>query len=89
MTKEKMTAPVASVGADGEQPLNNKITNQSIADLPVKGNLQATNNAENVAKSANWEIILYGTDRVSHQQRTSLMGISGKTGNCPVSGTGR
>lgn len=53
MTKEKMTAPVASVGADGEQPLNNKITNQSIADLPVKGNLQATNNAENVAKSAN------------------------------------
>ena len=22
MTKEKMTAPVASVGADGEQPLN-------------------------------------------------------------------
>ena len=49
MTKEKMTAPVASVGADGEQPLNNKITNQSIADLPVKGNLQATNNAENVA----------------------------------------
>lgn len=33
MTKEKMTAPVASVGADGEQPLNNKITNQSIADL--------------------------------------------------------
>ena len=52
MTKEKMTAPVASVGADGEQPLNNKITNQSIADLPVKGNLQATKNAENVAKSA-------------------------------------
>lgn len=39
MTKEKMTAPVASVGADEEQPLNNKITNQSIADLPVKGNL--------------------------------------------------
>lgn len=37
MTKEKMTAPVASVGADGEQPLNNKITNQSIADLPVNG----------------------------------------------------
>ena len=54
MTKEKMTAPVASVGADGEQPLNNKITNQSIADLPVKGNLQATNNAENVAKSVFW-----------------------------------
>ena len=53
MTKEKMTAPVASVGADGEQPLNNKITNQSIADLPGKGNLQATNNAENTAKSAN------------------------------------
>ena len=53
MTKEKMTAPVTSVGADGEQPLNNKITNQSIADLPGKSNLQATNNTENVAKSAN------------------------------------
>ena len=51
--KEKMTAPVASVGADVEQPSSNKLTNQSIADLPGKGNLQATNNAENTAKSAN------------------------------------
>lgn len=42
--KEKMTAPIASVGADVEQPLSNKLTNQSIADLPGKGNLQATNN---------------------------------------------
>lgn len=52
-TKEKMTAPVTSVGADVEQPLENLKTNQSIADLPGKGNLQATNNAENTAKSAN------------------------------------
>ena len=39
--KEKATAPVSSVGADGKQPLvnNNK---ESIADLPQKGNLQAT-----------------------------------------------
>ena len=51
--KEKMTAPIASVGADVEQPLQNFKTNQSIADLPGKGNLQATNNAENTAKSAN------------------------------------
>ena len=51
--KEKMTAPIASVGADVEQPLQNLKTNQSIADLPGKGNLQATNNAENTAKSAN------------------------------------
>ena len=51
--KEKMTAPIASVGADVEQPSSNKLTNQSIADLPGKGNLQATNNAENTAKSAN------------------------------------
>ncbi len=91
--KEKMTAPIASVGADVEQPLENLKTNQSIADLPGKGNLQATNKAENTAKSANkknpdnletvsmmelydipvcwftenWKIILYGTDRVSHQ----------------------
>ena len=53
MTKEKMTVPVTSVGADGEQPLRNFKTNQSIADLSGKGNLQATNNTENVAKSAN------------------------------------
>lgn len=53
MTKEKMTVPVTSVGADGEQPLRNFKTNQSITDLPGKGNLQATNNTENVAKSAN------------------------------------
>ena len=51
--KEKMTAPIASVGADVEQSLQNLKTNQSIADLPGKGNLQATNNAENTAKSAN------------------------------------
>ena len=50
--KEKMTAPIASVGADVEQSSSNKLTNQSIADLPGKGNLQATNNAENAAKSA-------------------------------------
>ena len=39
--KEKATAPVSSVGADGKQSLvnNNK---KSIADLPQKGNLQAT-----------------------------------------------
>lgn len=48
--KEKMTAPIASVGADVEQPSSNKLTNQSIADLPGKGNLQATNKAENTAK---------------------------------------
>ena len=48
--KEKMTAPIASVGADVEQPSSNKLTNQSIADLPDKGNLQATNNTENAAK---------------------------------------
>ena len=51
--KEKMTAPIASVGADVEQSSSNKLTNQSIADLPGKGNLQATNNVENTEKSAN------------------------------------
>ena len=39
--KEKATAPVSSVGADGKQPLSNSIK-KSIADLPQKGNLQAT-----------------------------------------------
>ena len=55
-SKRKMTAPVASVGADVEQPSSNKLTNQSIADLPGKGNLQATNKAENTAKSTNKRI---------------------------------
>ena len=41
--KEKATAPVSSVGADGKQPLC-KTNKESIADLPGKGNLQATNN---------------------------------------------
>lgn len=36
--KEKATAPVSSVGADGKQSLCNK-SNRSIADLPQKGNL--------------------------------------------------
>ena len=40
MTKEKATAPVSSVGADGKQPLQ-KTNNKSIAELPAKGNLQA------------------------------------------------
>ena len=39
--KEKATAPVPSVGADGKQPLSN-YNKKSIADLPRKGNLQAT-----------------------------------------------
>ena len=51
--KEKMTAPIASVGADVEQSSSNKLTNQSIADLPGKGNLQATNNAEEHRNQSN------------------------------------
>ena len=41
-TKEKATVSNSSVGADVKQPLckNNK---EIIADLPEKGNLQATN----------------------------------------------
>lgn len=60
--KEKMTAPIASVGADVEQPSSNKnkLTNQSIADLPGKGNLQATNNAEIKIAKFNSTIHLYG-----------------------------
>lgn len=42
----KMTASVSSVGADVKQPLCNKINNQSIADLPEKGNLQVINKNE-------------------------------------------
>lgn len=40
---KKATAPASSVGADGKQPLC-KTNKQSIADLPDKGNLQATKN---------------------------------------------
>ena len=39
--KEKATASGSSVGADGKQPLNN-YNKEIIADMPVKGNLQAT-----------------------------------------------
>ncbi len=38
--KEKATALVSFVGADGKQPLCNK-HKEIIADLPVQGNLQA------------------------------------------------
>ena len=41
-SKIKTTAPVSSVGADGEQP-NNKNYNEIIANENVKNNLQATN----------------------------------------------
>lgn len=41
VTKEKATAPVSSVGADGKQSLS-KTNKKSIAELPLKGNLQAT-----------------------------------------------
>ena len=34
--KEKMTAPIASVGADVEQPSSNKLTNQIVGVLLVK-----------------------------------------------------
>lgn len=40
---KKETAPISSVGADGKQSLC-KTNKQSIADLPDKGNLQATKN---------------------------------------------
>ena len=40
---KKATAPASSVGADGKQSLC-KTNKQSIADLPDKGNLQATKN---------------------------------------------
>ena len=47
--KEKATAPVSSVGADGKQSPC-KTNKESIADLPDKGNLQATNNGGSGAK---------------------------------------
>lgn len=42
LNTEKVTAPDSSVGADGEQPLCKNNYEKSIADLHVKGNLQAT-----------------------------------------------
>ncbi len=35
--KEKMTAPIASVGADVEQPSSNKLTNQTETLYGLKG----------------------------------------------------
>ena len=40
--KTKTTAPVSSVGADGEQP-NKKLSTEIIANETAKNNLQATN----------------------------------------------
>ena len=43
--KRKTTAPVSSVGADGEQP-NNKNHKEIIANEIAKNNLQATKSLE-------------------------------------------
>ena len=51
--KEKATAPVSSVGADGKQPLS-KSNKKSIADLPPKGNLQATERLRKFTFGFNW-----------------------------------
>ena len=64
--KEKATAPVSSVGADGKQPLckNNK---ESIADLPQKGNLQATNN-----RGSGAEVTAEKRDRIDGLETVSM-----------------
>ena len=48
--KKKPTAPVSSVGADGEQP-NMKNHTEIIANETAKNNLQATNNCKSPEKS--------------------------------------
>ncbi len=46
MENKKVAAPCSSVGADVGQPLT-KNHNEIIADMPDKGNLQATNSLQN------------------------------------------
>ena len=64
--KEKTTVPIPSVGADGKQPLckNNK---ESIADLPGKGNLQATNN-----RGSGAEVTAEKRDRIDGLETVSM-----------------
>ena len=64
--KEKATAPVSSVGADGKQPLC-KTNKESIADLPDKGNLQATNN-----RGCGTEVSTEKRDRIDELETVSM-----------------
>lgn len=63
--KEKGTAPYPSVGADGKQSLNKP--NKIIADLPVKGNLQATNSCK-----CNEEMVVNNVNSVDELQMVSM-----------------
>ena len=64
--KEKATAPVPSVGADGKQSLC-KTNKESIADLPGKGNLQATNN-----RGSGAEVTAEKRDRIDGLETVSM-----------------
>ena len=64
--KEKATAPVPSVGADGKQSLC-KTNKESIADLPDKGNLQATNN-----RGSGAEVTAEKRDRIDGLETVSM-----------------
>ena len=64
--KEKATAPVPSVGADGKQSLC-KTNKESIADLPDKGNLQATNN-----RGCSTEVSTEKRDRIDGLETVSM-----------------
>ena len=63
---EKATAPVPSVGADGKQSLC-KTNKESIADLPDKGNLQATNN-----RGSGAEVTAEKRDRIDGLETVSM-----------------
>ena len=52
--KIKTTAPVSSVGADGEQP-NTKNHTEIIANKSAKNNLQATNSPEKSGRAAGFK----------------------------------
>ena len=73
INKEKATAPVSSVGADGKQPLS-KSNKKSIADLPPKGNLQATERLRKFTFGINRiEFTLGCSDKVSGSDLFSLI----------------
>ncbi len=54
INKMKTTAPVSSVGADGEQP-NVKNINEIITNQTVQINLQATNSRRNPGREAGFK----------------------------------
>lgn len=70
--KEKVTVPVPSVGADGEQPLCKNNYKESIADLHTESNLQAADFCD------------FGTSEVACRKECGQEGLQTVCKNCMI-----